>query len=319
LGEEGKGELMKKGLLRWGGVFLFLIFIGISYRFFDLDYTIEKSTLLLAQPLWLLAMIIGYACAFLCRAWAWKWYMNKQVPFLTYLHALFYSLFINHLLPVKAGDVVRIGLLMKEKEISWDESLHSVVVMRSLDLMVLGFLAGVGSLLVGFSISWTYSIMLLLLGGISGVLAFIWIRTRNLAFLSRHLQIVKLAFSTRKGIWIGTLIFLSWLLEAIVVLGVSHAITVPISVWQSIWVNSMTIAGQVFHFTPGGIGSYESVMSFSLAGAGVSWSDAYIIAIISHGFKFVFSYIVGMYVLIKSPIRLGEVRQWIKEKVERPL
>jgi uncharacterized membrane protein YbhN (UPF0104 family) len=317
VGTAGKGEPMKKGLLRWGGVFLFLIFIWISFRFFDLDYTIEKSTLLFSQPLWLLAMTIGYTCAFLCRAWAWKWYVSKQVPLLTYLHALFYSLFVNHLLPIKAGDVIRVGVLMKEKEISWDESLHSVIVMRSLDLLVLGLLAGLGSLLVGFSISWNYSIILLLLTGMAGALAFIWIRRRNLSFFSKHLSIMKLAFSTRKGIWIGALILLSWLLEAVVVLGVSHAINVPISVWQSIWVNSMTIAGQVFHFTPGGIGSYESVMSFSLAGVGISWSDAYIIAIMSHGFKFIFSYIVGVYVLIKAPVRLGEVRQWISKKGER--
>jgi uncharacterized membrane protein YbhN (UPF0104 family) len=316
VGEEGKGESMKKGVLRWGGMILFLIFILISYRFFNLDNFIEKSTLLFSQPLWLVTMIVGYTCAFLCRAWAWKWYVNKQVPFLSYLHALFYSLFVNHLLPIKAGDVVRVGLLMKEKEVSWDESLHSVVVMRSLDLLVLGCLAGVGSLLVGVAISWIYSMFLLLLIGIGGVLAFILMRKRKLAFFSKHLQIIKLAFSTRKGVWIGALIFMSWLLEAVVVLGVSYAITVPILMWQSIWVNSMTIAGQVFHFTPGGIGSYESVMSFSLVGIGVSWSDAYTIAIISHGFKFVFSYIVGIYVLIKSPVSLGEVRQWIRENGE---
>jgi uncharacterized membrane protein YbhN (UPF0104 family) len=307
---------MKKGVLRWGGVFLFLIFIVISLRYFDLNATIEKSKLLFAQPIWIVAMLVSYFCAFLCRAWAWKWYMNKQIPFLSYLHALFYSLFINHLLPVKVGDMVRVGLLMKENEVSGDESLHSVVVMRSLDLLALGLLAGVGSLLLGFVISWTYAIFLLLLIAAGGVLAFIWVRKWNLAFFSKHMQIMKLAFSTRKGVWIGTFIFLSWLLESVVVLGVSHAITVPIFVWQSIWVNSMTIAGQVFHFTPGGIGSYESVMSFSLAGIGLSWSDAYNIAIISHAFKFVFSYLVGIYVLIKSPIRLVEVRQWIRKKEE---
>jgi uncharacterized membrane protein YbhN (UPF0104 family) len=316
VGGEGKGTHMKKGILRWGGVFLFLIFIVISIRFFDFNDVIDKSKLLFAQPIWIVAMIISYFCAFLCRAWAWKWYVNKQLPFPAYLYALFYSLFINHLLPVKAGDMVRVGLLMKENEVSWDESLHSVVVMRSLDLLTLGLLAGVGSLFLGFVISWTYSIILLLFFIAGGVVVFYWMRKWNLAFFTKHMQIMKLAFSTRKGVWIVTFIFMSWLLESVVVLGVSHAITVPINVWQSIWVNSMTIAGQVFHFTPGGIGSYESVMSFSLAGIGLSWSDAYAIAIISHAFKFVFSYVVGIYVLIKSPIRLAEVRQWIKKKEE---
>jgi uncharacterized membrane protein YbhN (UPF0104 family) len=308
---------MKKGLLRWGSVFLFIIFILISLRYFDFNYIKEKSMLLLSQPLWLLLMFAGYTLAFFCRALAWKWYVDKDVPFLSYLHALFYSLFVNHLLPVKVGDFVRVGLLMRKRKISWDESLHSVVVMRSLDLLALGLMASIGSLVIGIAISWNYFFILLFFISIGGLLSYVWARKKKVASLYKHLQIVKQAFSSVKGIWIGALILLSWLLEAVVVLGVSYTLTVPLSVLESIWVNSMTIAGQIFHFTPGGIGNYESVMSFALVGTGVSWQDAYTIAIISHGFKFVFSYLVGVYVLIKSPIRFREVRYWIKEKGEQ--
>jgi uncharacterized membrane protein YbhN (UPF0104 family) len=109
----------------------------------------------------------------------------------------------------------------------------------------------------------------------------------------------------------------SWVLEAFVLFGIAR--TLPFM--QAIWINSITIAGQVFQLTPGGIGTYETVMTFALTAIGVPTADAYEWALLSHGFKFLFSYGAGMIVLLVYPIQLasflrqkqkGETIRWRK-------
>jgi len=134
---------------------LFAAFVGLCVFFLDLKAINRQLLTLLHHPFTLAGMALLYGMAFCLRAFAWKWYVNKDVAFSVFLYAQFYSLFINHVLPVKAGDAVRIGLLAKEKDVQWDESLHSVVVMRSLDLLVLAAYAGIGVFWMGLAYAWT--------------------------------------------------------------------------------------------------------------------------------------------------------------------
>jgi hypothetical protein len=122
----------------------------------------------------------------------------------------------------------------------------------------------------------------------------------------------KQAFNGPQGFKIVVFVILSWLLEAVVLLGVSATSGLGLSGLEAIWVNSVTIAGQVFHFTPGGIGNYESIMSFSLVGLGFSWQQAYTVALISHGYKFVFAYLVGIYVVLRHPLHWDDLLKWTR-------
>jgi uncharacterized membrane protein YbhN (UPF0104 family) len=310
---------MKKWLYRLLSLVIIVTFIVLTYYWFEWDLIKTATYTLMGHYEWIIFMFLGYGLAFVLRAYAWKWYLNPAIPLRSYLHALFYSLFANHLFPIKVGDLVRIGFIMKEKDVSWDEAVHSVIAMRSMDLIALGLFAGLGAILFDLHISWVWYALLLLLLLFISIGIYHLAKRRKLHFFKKHVQMLQGIRSKKKGSIIITSIIGSWLLEVTVLVGVVQSLAVPLSIIEAIWVNSMTIAGQVFHFTPGGLGTYQSTMSFSLASVEVSWQDAYVVAIISHGFKFLFSYIVGGYVLLFSPIPWSEIKEWIvkgKEKVK---
>ena len=72
------------------------------------------------------------------------------------------------------------------------------------------------------------------------------------------------------------------LMEAVVVYGVIHALRLNIGFLQAVWANGMTIAGQLFHVTPGGIGTYETTLSASLGILGMNGAASlYGVAVVS--------------------------------------
>lgn len=308
--------MIKKLFIWLIGLLLFSSFVYLTFEYFDWIEIKEMGNNLLAHPFWLLSMFLAYGLAFLLRAWAWRIYLQKEIPFSLLVHSLFYSLFINHISPVKIGDAIRIGLVMKAKQVKWDEAIHSVVAMRVLDLLVLGGIAGIGALLVGFQASYQLFIAMLFMLVIGLLLFNYFFRTRKIELVTKHLSIVKQSFKGFQGIYMILLIFLSWILEAVVLLGVAHSSGISLSMFQATWVNSITIVGQIFQFTPGGIGNYQSMMSFALHSIQYTWPIAYSLAVVSHGFKFLFSYVVGLYVFIAEPVGFKEIRGFYQQKKE---
>ncbi len=293
---------------------LLSMFLMLTVHVFDWELVWERGKTLLTRPGWLVWMSVMYLGAFVLRAWAWRVYLRRRVSFMVCLYGLFYSLFLNHILPVKAGDAVRIGYIVKRDAVAWDEATHSVVVLRLLDMFVLGGMAAAGILALGLSLSTL--VFWLALGGavIAGGLIYIGLRAKKYRFWKKHFRLLRNGFAGADGVLIAGATLVSWLLEAWVVVGVLRALRMDLSFLSGVWVNSMTIAGQVFHFTPGGIGTYESVMSFSLAAIGMDWRQAYLISLLSHGFKFAFSYMVGIWALVFAPLSFQEIQSWIRRK-----
>jgi uncharacterized membrane protein YbhN (UPF0104 family) len=307
-------QKMKVVLIRGIAILFFIFLIFLSYQWLEWQEIKKVIQQFLMKPQWILILVVAYFSAFLLRAYAWKWYVDKTISTKIYLQALFWSLFLNHLFPIKIGDLARTGYLMKEKNIEWDEAVHSVIAMRTLDLLSLGLIAGIGSILLGIYISWLW--YLILFCGVILSITFILflIKKKSFSFLQKHKILLYGVLFKKKGLIILFFIFMSWMLEAIVVYGVCVVLAISINMIEALWVNSITIAGQVFHFTPGGIGTYESVMSFSLTSLGVSWKQAFYVAVVSHSFKFIFSFAVGIYVILTTSIPLSELMTWIKRK-----
>lgn len=312
--------MLKHYIFRWVSMVIVCFFILLSVFHFNWGELKHLITQLWQMPLWLCAMFIIYGLAFVLRALAWKIYLGVKISFFTYLHALFYSLLVNHLLPIKAGDAVRVGIIAKQKEVKWDEALHSVVIMRVLDVLCLVILSGLGAFWLGIQIS-GFAFFSLLAFFIIGVVAVLYVLRRKWEhpLFQRHKQLMYSFICTSNSLFILSLILLSWVLEAVIIFGIAYTLFEPLSLMASVFVNSVTIAGQVFHWAPGGIGTYESVMSFSLLSTGWNMDNAYQAAVLSHGFKFVFSYLAGLYVLWVHPIRWRDIQVWRRKKREEPL
>lgn len=296
-------------------VSLIALFVWLSIRYFSYGLFLEGLTNLIRSPFLLLFMFFGYLAAFFLRALGWQMYLSKNIKFRHYLYGLFYSLLVNHLLPVKAGDLMRIGYLSSIKtDIGKTEIMESVVVMRICDLIVLGAAAiGFGSF-IGISLAPHY-FYVFVVTVFTGILLLYLLRKKIpfIDHLSKNLFSILLS---ARSIVILLITLLSWILEAAVVYGTLLSFSETAGVWESIWVNSITIAGQVFHFTPGGAGTYEATMSSALIAAGITPAVALQAAIISHLFKFVFSYLAGAFTIVRAPISFKELWLSLKQKKE---
>jgi uncharacterized membrane protein YbhN (UPF0104 family) len=298
---------------KWGGrIVVAVCFIWLSFYAFDLNYVLSEAKGIFTNFSLITIMTFAYFLAFIFRARAWQLYLGKTIRMKPFLDGILYSLVINHLLPVKAGDFVRAGYLAQWEKVGWKTAFQSVVVMRLIDLIILGGISLVGALFLGLSLSFLFFGSVLAICIVVGSLIFLK-RTWREILVTQFKAVYSILFSIR-GSTIFFFVFLSWCLEATVLLVVVSQFEVSISYLQSLWVNSFTIAGQVFHFSPGGIGTYESFMSFALAAYKVPLKDAYTIAIITHGFKFLFSFVVGVYLILSVPISWKTLKLWLNRK-----
>ncbi|MFP3124886.1 flippase-like domain-containing protein [Ectobacillus funiculus] len=297
------------------GVACLFLFVGLSFHVLDLQSLFMQMRSLLHRPI-LLALLVGlYGASFLLKTYAWRLYLHEKITLREGLYGLLYSLLVNHLSPLKIGDAVRIAAVTKRGRVSWAEAAQSVIVMRLLDLLILGLFGAFGTLLLFQQLS--VRVLLFVLGSVLMLIIALFLRHKAPSFLQKQLQQLSSALQGGRGAAIVLLVAVSWIFEAFVIFGISS----NVSFWEAVWVNSVTIAGQVFQLTPGGVGTYETVMTFALRAVGVPVQKAYEWALLSHGFKFLFSYGAGLLVFLIYPIQLasylrykkkGETNEWRK-------
>lgn len=288
-----------------------VVFVLLTYRYFEGHMFLSHFRMMTNNPDKLAIMFAIYGASFWLRALAWKWYVGKNIPLTVYLKGLLMSLFINHLVPVKVGDIVRIAILAKQKEISIDESVHSVAVMRILDMLILFLFSACGAYVYLKQIPFHDSFLILL--GVGGIAAIV-LRKWNSTFIHKHVHMFMKVVTGRLGLCILGVVALSWFCEAIMIYEISKVLGMSLSIFQSVWVNSVTVSGQVFQMAPGGLATYEAVMAFAITRLVPIWDQAYTAALLTHAFKFIFSYIVGIVLFLKSPRDIWMVRSWLKKK-----
>ncbi|MBT2681891.1 flippase-like domain-containing protein [Bacillus sp. ISL-35] len=292
----------KSLLLKMVAMILVIIFAILSFRYFHIGTLLDESLHFWRSASLFWGAAFTYLLAFLMRALAWKIYIPKQVKFTNCVQGVFLSLFINHITPVKAGDLFRAGFLAaKEQELTLDESANSVIFMRVLDIVTLASIAGAGLLILGKDLVFNLSLPLLAAFAILAIIAIMLLNRFFPGFVQKQLIMLKNALSQKRSLYLLPMVIISWVLESFVIWNISKSMGISLSFIEGLWVNSLTVGGQVFQITPGGISTYESVMTAALAILDIGTREAYTASILSHGFKFVFSYFTGLLLLISSP------------------
>lgn len=287
---------------------ILIVFVGLTIKFFEASYVWNAAKLIIQNPFWLFLMLSLYLLSFCLKAVAWNRYLVGKTSFSSCLLGILYSLFINHIFPIKLGDLVRAEVLRKrEKLVTREEAYHSVIVLRALDMSCLITITFVG--LLALDITYRIPMWLVLGGLVVLLLAFLISKSLFSKFLQRQVGLMKDALQGWNGFVIIITTFISWVLEAGVLYGTVHILKEEGSLLELAFVNSLTIAGQVFQVTPGGIANYESMMTFGLSMIGTLLKEGYTIAMINHAIKFLFSYIVGAFCLFIHPINLDTVKQ----------
>ena len=283
----------------------------MSFYYLDAGMIMADMKEILTKPVILLFIFSSYFFAFFTRGVAWKLYLNNRVRLSTCLYGLFYSLLLNHLLPVKAGDFARIGVMKaRERDITGLEAFNSVVVLRVMDTVILFGMALAGLTFLELPLNGKVLVWI----GVIGVVVTFILYYKFRSFFDRQLIMMKNAFTGWRGFGIIVLTLISWILEAAVIYGVVLNGGSIISFVQAIWVNSITVAGQIFQITPGGIASYEAIMVFALGANGITAENAYTAAVITHGLKYLFSFIVGGIALAAYPVPAHLLKKWTRER-----
>jgi glycosyltransferase AglD len=305
--------------VRLSGAGLVLVFLWLTCRYFDGKELLRQFHLLLQRPDTLAWMLIIYGASFWLRALAWKSYVGKPISLIVYAKGIFFSLLINHIAPFKVGDIARVAVLAKQKDVSVDEAIHSVAVMRLLDMLVLCLLSAWGM----YAYVHRFPAINATVIGVVGIIgvcavAVLLSRKSDAKWIRKHYHMIKSALRGKRGVYMVGMIALSWLCEAVVIYEMTNTLGMLLTFLESAWVNSITVSGQVFQIAPGGLGTYEAVMAFAITRIVPDWSGAYMAAMMTHAFKFVFSYLVGIAVLFMSPRDISFVwAAWKKGREKR--
>ncbi|MBO8164844.1 MAG: flippase-like domain-containing protein [Brevibacillus sp.] len=240
----------------------------------------------------LILMTISYAFAFWLRSFGWALLMEHpdiSVYRLWLYHHI--GLFLNHVLPVKAGELARTALLHEREGMNWSTSLISVALSRFVDMAGLLTIALIGG-------AWLIPPqMYRLLVERAGLFLLLTLLGAPVIFLLCRKLVGRAGIhhvKPRRWWWAYLLVTIGWMMEAAVLLGVVHALGGQLDAAQALVVHALTIVGQTFHVTPGGVGTYEAVMSTLLAQtAAFPLGLALQVAILTHVFKFVYSFALG--------------------------
>ncbi len=304
---------MKRFFRLGPAVLVLIIFTFLTFHYFDGKQLWNGLIDLLEHPVLLVIIFLVYFLSFCLKACAWQLYLKGKVRFSTCLLGILYSLLVNHLFPIKVGDLVRAKVLsMRDNKVNDEEAFHSVFVLRFLDMLCLIGITLTG--LLNLNVSFKSPVWGIVAAVIFCIIVLSVLHKYYPNFIQRQLSLFKHAFSGRNGLAIVLITFLSWVLEGGILYGTVLALQGELSVWGTVFANSITIAGQVFQVTPGGIGNYESFLVFALGLFGFPLTEGYTIAVITHFMKFVFSYMTGAVVILIYPISFKTMKGWGRVK-----
>ena len=281
-------------------------FVFVALALSLIVYLADWSQLKLAvrqlgtQP-WLLAILVfAYSGAFLLRAIAWRVLSSKCIGIWQLFVSIQAGLLVNHLTPVKLGELVR-PLLAARFGMPVAEAASTTAVARYLDfaaLLAIAAVVGSAASLATGTRPWLEGLALpaaviLSCGGALlamrhslGFGVFPGAIRARLELLQNQLRQVSARQIAQAALWTLP----SWVLEAAVILVAAKALGVELSFAAAVAVTAFTILFQVFHITPGGIGVYEAVMTGALYAHGVPWEQGLALAVATHGLKFAYSY-----------------------------
>ncbi|KMM37467.1 lysylphosphatidylglycerol synthase transmembrane domain-containing protein [Guptibacillus hwajinpoensis] len=305
-------------LVKWNvGLLLVMLFIFLLLNKFSLSMVTSFSFKLLTHPIVLLTMVGGYTVSFLLRGWCWQLLVDQKIKFKVYIAGIFYSLFFNHLLPFKGGEAVRMGVLAQEQQGKWGTAIQSVILLRMVDMFWLGVFAIVGAAWIGINVHLNFLIGLLFGLVALGVLVVLFLKKSKLqsVFKRQWLTLRDLMISSYFPVVI-VLSCISWIAEGVVVFGVASLTEYTFTYWNAMWVTALSVGAGVFQLAPGGFATYESVMSFSLNQVGFGWEEALSIALITHAFKYLYSFAAGLVAFYLYPLQFRRLKTFLTKKGE---
>jgi len=250
-------------------------------------------------PLLITAIALAYTAAFWVRALAWRKLLATSIGSARLFSILQVSLFLNHVLPLRAGEVSR-PVLASRHGVPFMEAAATTLVARVMDFAALAAIAlvAVPALVGSRELSTAFYAAALLL--MVAALALVALRRgAPLPAPARLHMRIEEARASLRAMSLGRLgaaaplVVASWLLESAVIIGAARLLEVDLTLQAAVGATAFAVLFQIVHLTPGGLGIYEASMTTVLIFVGVPAEDALALAVVTHGLKFAYSLTVG--------------------------
>ena len=251
-----------------------------------------------------------YTAAFYLRALAWNVLLSGTHDPFRLFSALQVSLLANHLFPTKVGEFIRVGLLCRQN-VSIECAASSTALARLLDFFALCLIALTAGVVAGGHPTvilglLSMPVLIVILGiGMYLVLAnasymerLSFLRSQRLTAAIYRMRAYFRASSPYQILVASVLVLPSWILESFALWAVAQAMGVSLPFVTAVATTAFTITFQAFQVTPGGLGVYETSQTAALSLYGVEPSTGLTLALVTHGLKYLYSYVVGFPFLV---------------------
>jgi uncharacterized membrane protein YbhN (UPF0104 family) len=244
-------------------------------------------------------MALAFTAAFGLRALAWRLLLSHRIEIGRLFSILQAGLFINHVMPFKAGELARPYFAVRHG-VPVAEAASTTVVARLIDFAALALIATLALPLGALSPVAGVALSGASLAILSGGIAVLWLRHSLPGFLpavvrapmAQAQEALRQIHAPQLVVAAG-LAIASWLLEGTVLYGAASLLDIDVTLRMAVAATAFTILFQAIHITPGGLGVYETSMTSILALQGVPAETALTLAVVTHGLKFAYSFAVG--------------------------
>ncbi len=274
----------KKFLAFSVGVSVFII-IALAYLS---GFTLRN--LLLLNPFFLLISAGVYSLTFLVRGYRFGYILKNigyDVGSVFSSEGVAVSQMVNVFTPARIGDVVR-AYVFKIKDVPVSSCLSALAVERLFDLFAVVTIAVLSAILLG-SFEYMREVFYALSVGILMVVA-VLILSRMENLIGKMSKEVKTA--VHRGLpLLLTLSLLNWAMDVIT----CYVVGLPFEVHLPYVALAVTVANIVkaVPVTPGGVGTYEAVLTAILTAFGIAPSNAFTVALVDHTLKNVLTVVIG--------------------------
>jgi uncharacterized membrane protein YbhN (UPF0104 family) len=258
---------------------------------------------------WLAVALLLNACTLVLRGWRWRRIL--LLAGIPHRRREAYGLTVvgymgNNVLPVRGGELLKIGLLGARTSARHREVLGTVVADRLFDVAVLAALfaaltfadvEGAPSGRAGAALA-----AAALVGTALGLALYMWLRRRGrfarFAAAIRPVARASRLFARPQGAPLAVVSLLIWVLEGATFLVIARAVDVDLSLLAALAVVVLASLAAAIPAAPGYVGTFDAAVLVGLHAAGVHGGDAVAVLLMARFMLFVPVTVVGLGTLV---------------------
>ncbi len=309
---------MAKSWRFWIGLFISAVCLYFAFQGIRLDQVADAVRGM--QFVWLIPAVLFFIFSYGGRVFRWQLLFAPQhIRLASVFHALNIGYFLSNILPARLGDLIRAYLIGDLESVSKARALSTVVVERMSDGLTVVLVLAVTALFVpNVPVEAREGAIGVAAVGIAGIIFLLVLsfqKERGLALLRR--LTARISLLQRPSLWqafeslidgfavlrsprpvfgVGMWSLDAWVLGGLMYWAVMRAMSLDLPIAAAFLVMTVTSLVVVVPSSPGYIGVFHAVATFTLTSVyGVDKSTALSYAIVMHAFTYIWLIVLGTY------------------------